>query len=155
MTRSLFGPDDDWTLAELRDWLNSLLQDGVHCPCCGQYAKLYRRKINAGMARALIVSYRIGGGDYVHVTQLGSHEIAQLQWWQLVEEMPAKRPDGGRTGWWRPTGLGMDWIYRRARVPKYVLVYDGALQAKPHGDPISVADALGSKFNLADLMEGL
>lgn len=155
MVRSLFGPDDDWTLAELKQWLNDQLGEGVHCPLCGQFAKQYRRKINAGMARGLILAHRIGRGEYVHVNRLGSHEVAQLQWWSLIEEKPARRPDGGRTGWWRPTGLGLDWIYSRVSVPKYVLVYDGALLSAPHGDRVTVAQAIGTKFNLADLMEGL
>jgi len=143
------------SLEEAKDWLRDRVDDGARCPCCQQFAKVYRRKINSGMARALIQCYLIGRGQYVHATELGSHETAQLQWWGLLEEQPAKRPDGGRTGWWRITPLGEDWMRGKARVPKYVAIYDGKLMAPPHGDWWGIREAVGTKFDLDDLMAGL
>lgn len=149
-------PADDWTLVEVREWVDAHLTDGVICPCCGQRAQMYRRKINAGMARALILSWRFGAvGEYIHVNRLGSHETAQLSWWGLIEEQPAIRPDGGRTGWWRPTERGVAWINQRIRVPKYVLVYNSVLYGEPFGELVSIADAIGTKFDLTELLAGV
>ncbi|MCI0664793.1 MAG: hypothetical protein L0220_27335, partial [Acidobacteria bacterium] len=52
---------DDMTLAEARHLLETLLPVGHACPCCDQFAKEYRRLINSGIARALILLYRAGG----------------------------------------------------------------------------------------------
>jgi hypothetical protein len=41
------------TITEAKDFLNENYKDGCICPCCNQTVKLYKRKLNSGMARVL------------------------------------------------------------------------------------------------------
>lgn len=138
----------------VRDWLRTRVYGGIHCPVCTQYAKVYRRKINAGMANSLIRMYRTGGRDWVHVpTQIGarSREEGKLAYWGLIEEQMSTRDDGGRQGYWRVTDAGERFIRLGTRVPKYALIYNG----RPlgfEGPEVTIREALGSKFNLDELM---
>lgn len=137
-------------------WLISKLDNGEHCPLCGQMAKIYKRKINATMARTLITLWRSAGGEFAHGPSLpgDTHEISQLVWWGLVEEEARVRPDGGRAGWWRMTDKGIAFVRGGLNVPKYAKIYDGRVLGFD-GDPVTVRDCLGSKFDYSELMRGI
>ena len=150
-----------WTpLAEVREWVEENADDGVTCPCCGQFAKRYRRKIHSTMARDLIkLSRRVGWGRYVRVNaelsgggrppHLG--DFAKLAYWGLIEEHPAQRGDGGRAGWWKITEDGDRFVSHDLRVPKYAVVYNGAVVSHD-GEMVNISDALGDKFDYWELM---
>lgn len=129
--------------------------DGVHCPVCDQFAKVYRRRLNASMVRALIDMYKAGGiRDYVHTPTLlkgRRGEEARLSYWELTEELTERREDGGKRGYWRVTRRGELFLHGVVTVPAYALVYDSQL-LRLGGEPTNVLDALGTKFDLAELM---
>lgn len=145
------------SLADAQKWLFERIVTGERCPCCEQYAKVYRRQINTGMARSLIAMYLHGPqGQWVHVpTQVGarSREEGKLRYWGLVEEQHDQRGDGGRAGYWRLTDNGRRWVTGQTTVPKFVAVYNNKV-LQSYGTPISITDALGTKFNYTELMRG-
>lgn len=148
------------TLEQAQEWLRKHVDEGAKCPCCTQLAKVYRRKINAGAARALVrMVVRYGEGEWVHVpttadfSRLGG-EWAKLRFWGLVVEQPEVREDGGRAGYWQVTPLGRAFALGRARVPKYARIYDQRLLGLVDEQTVDIHDALGTKFNLEDLMAG-
>jgi len=148
------GGPERVTLREAKRWLSDRLSDGAHCPCCGQIAKVYRRKVNSTMARALIQLYRHGGTtDFVHAPSLpgDTHEMSQLSWWGLIEEERIRREDGGRAGWWKLTERGALYVTNRLQIQEYAVVYDGTL-VRLEGQLRSIQAALGKRFNLRDLM---
>lgn len=145
------------TFAEAKSWLRERLDDGADCPLCTQHAQVYRRKINSGMARALIEQYRQAGQSLVHTRDYWlplSKEAAQLQWWGLIAQGDERREDGGQSGWWRVTYDGVAYVHNRLRVPKYARVYDGRLMNLDSTEMVSILDALGNKFDYSDLMAG-
>lgn len=146
--------NDDVTLGQARDWLRQRVDEGAKCPLCQQHAKVYRRKLNSGMARSLILMYRNAGRDWIHIpTQLParSREEGKLRYWGLAEEAKVEREDGGRAGWWRVTSMGVQFVLGSLVVPKYAHIYDDRL-LRLSGDPITIVDALGEKFDYAELM---
>jgi len=141
-------------LDQAKAWLRSQLQRGAACPCCGQFAKVYKRKLNSGMVRSLLAMYRVGGRDWIHLpTQIGarSREEGKLRYWGLVEEQLTVRPDGGRAGFWRVTAAGEAFIREQFKVPKYAQVYDGRCLGLT-GDLVGIRETLGSKFRLDELL---
>lgn len=144
------------TIAAGKAWLLERLDDGSDCPLCGQTAKMYRRKINAGMARSLITMYRLNALDWVHVRDIGaaSREEGKLAYWGLIEEQRATANHGGRAGYWRVTPRGESFLRGLITVDKYARVYDGKLYGFT-GGPVGIRDALGTKFSYEDLMKGI
>lgn len=146
------------TLGQLKSWLRTRAEGGAHCPVCEQHVQVYRRKINSGMAKSLIRMYRVGGLEWVHLpTQIGarSREEGKLAYWGLVEEEKTLRADGGRAGYWRVTLLGELFLRGKCTVPKYARVYDGRVLSLDANEQVSIYDALGTKFDYAELMAGL
>jgi hypothetical protein len=141
-------------LAQVKAWLVQRRHEGVVCPACCQFVKVYRRKINSGMARSLIAMYRAGGTQFIHLpTTIGSRsrEEGKLRYWGLVEEQLQVRPDGGRAGYWRVTHTGEAFVLGRTLMPQYAEIYNGEC-LRLTGDLIGIREALGSQFSYSELM---
>lgn len=153
-----FFRDSD-LLGDARSWLRTRLDKGDRCPLCNQHAQTYKRKINSGAARGLIMMWHVYGLDWGHLpstatlSRLGG-EFARLRYWGLVEEATTPRPDGGRAGYWRITDRGRLFVTRQLKVPMYAKIYDGKVQGF-EGTQVDIKDALGTKFSYVDLMAGL
>lgn len=175
------------TLNEATEWLAERFDAGVHCPCCGQLVKRYKRKLNSSMAYVLILlfhreQYGLAGdadsfktiGPYVHVPSYlvwctrrtpamaaaTRGDWAKLVHWDLIEAMPGQeREDGSkRAGFYKVTAKGDLFVNNALLVPAHIYLYNQEVQAQPDDTQIpmvSIRDALGVKFNYAELMEGL
>lgn len=165
-------PSTETTIGEGRAYLNSQLDRGkaAKCPCCTQTVKVYKRKLNAGMSRALICIYREGirsiyvndnHRPYLHVGTLltnqkinaGNTEYSKLAYWGLIEEMPKDPADTHKktSGQWRLTNLGKAFVEDRAKVSEYVEVFNKRV-LRPGGTHVSIRDTLGREFDYAELM---
>lgn len=153
----------DASLTEAKLWLRNRLEDGAECPCCRQLAKVYRRRINSGMAVALIKLYRAGGTDWVHKPTVlagvgaAARDESLLRYWGLLQEHDDKRPDGGRAGWWRVTELGARFVRGEVLVPAWVHLYDSRPVHLPGmrtfaEEQVSIQTCLGKRFDWAELM---
>lgn len=155
------------TVRQARDWLRERLEDGTECPCCRQHVQVYYRQINSGMAFGAVQLLRAHNREpfeFVHLpTVIGrrSAEESKLRYWDLAEEEIERRPDGGRSGWWRLTPEGVEWASGRSRVPFYALVYNGRLVRHQNVSKsgrlrpdVHVREALGHHFNYDALMRG-
>jgi hypothetical protein len=150
------------TLKEARDWLRGQVKNGgATCPACNQHAKIYRRPLNHVPAASLILLYRKCRNSFGHLGELVEKHIPTIanqggyivlsQHWGLIEEEKALRPDGGRVGHWSVTEKGVAFLQGEIRVPKYVHLYDNRVLLHD-GPPITIRDALGTRFNYAELM---
>lgn len=147
------------TLEEAQEWLRDRVDDGETCPCCTQFAKVYRRKLTGSIARVLIRMWHENPGDWVFLPALRTRgqDEAIAKHWGLIEPFPdAKREDGSsRVGWWRLTGLGVSFVRNNVRLPKYARIYNGRLLGLDDAETVSIVDALGSQFNYDELMQGV
>jgi len=139
-------------LSELRDYVMEHRWDpaGVHCPVCDQLAKVYYRHIAAGQARNLIALYRQRvmqpDDGWMNVNNLPStgREEGKMICWGLVEQ--------DERGWWRITDKGAMFVLRIITVERTAHLYDGACLGHSEGEPWSIRDALGKRFDYDELM---
>jgi hypothetical protein len=157
-------------LRETRKQLNERLMAGEQfgCPACDQNCKVYKRKLNSGMAAALCWMVKEYSGDWINVPEsaprfvLVTKEYATLRHWGLVEKMPcdsgledeadqAVVAASGVTGMWRPTNRGIEFVNRRLRVPRHVFLYNNRLLRFSDEDT-DIVEALGDHFDYEELM---
>ena len=146
-------------LSEMRDnWEVAIEGDGGHCPCCNRWGKIYKRPLNASMARSLLwlVNGSNRGDGWTHVPStaptwmLRSLQLPTLHLWGLVESSDTKTKLAS-SGLWKPTQKGIAFADDLCSVPKYVYVYDNTVRGF-EGPDIDIEQALGSKYNYAEIM---
>lgn len=153
MQRELFpeGP----TLAEARHDVMELARGkGGECPCCGAYTKVYRRRLNAGMARALIRLWRHDApGTWIWISRerFATHldvasEYSKLAYWGLLEP-----GDGEQRGAWRVTDKGALFVRGKVDVPSHVVLLHGRVLGWSD-EVVDVRAALGARFDYGELM---
>lgn len=150
------------TLADARALVMAQRYDGgITCPCCDQFAKVYKRKLNSGMARVLVEFYwkqRSAKDGWVHYRQaavrrtsgeLVSLEYSKLRFWGLIEKAPRET---GRAGCWRAPEKGIAFVEGRITVAKHVLIYNDRFMGLDETVRTDIRRALGSKFDYDELM---
>lgn len=147
------------TLQDAKDYLNENYKKGVKCPCCKQTVKLYKRKLNSGMARTLIAMFNGPEGnihvkDYLREKNLkNTHDFTLLKYWKLI--VPIANCDGGQElGLWSITDKGKQFCRGEIKVQKHVLI----LINKHIGfseEETTIQESLGNHFDYDELMKGL
>jgi hypothetical protein len=166
--------EDTDTLGDARKFLRAGWVRGVECPCCKQFVKVYKRKLDSVMASSLVLVYHYfqknKGATWVHLPRFlmeakaADRECAKLRYWGLLEEMPrevgAETP-GRTSGLWRITDKGKLFVEGDLAVPKYVWVFDGEpykseMFREPGDDTpeevVTIREALGDRFDYTELM---
>lgn len=158
--------DDSASLGEVRAWLLERRGRGVKCPCCGQYARVYKRRLNYAMAYGLYLVYEYfhlrarAPEPWLHVPRYlngkgvvaRGGDFAKLVHWGLLEAKEGERPDGSaRIGYYRLTPEGVAFVENRSRVPTYLYFYDGEVLDRDD-KTVSMPEALGDHFDYAELM---
>ncbi|ALA06583.1 hypothetical protein SEA_NICHOLAS_65 [Mycobacterium phage Nicholas] len=150
------------TLDEARDDLHDKMGEGAECPCCGQFAKVYRVKFPATAVKLMaeMLKQHRAGVQWVHAPTAGppGGNPVKARHWGLIEPMPdAVREDGSkRVGLWRLTTKGYGFIRNMVAVPKYALLFNNDCLALDDSEGnVTAAEAAGHKFNYRELMAGV
>lgn len=130
-------PLPTWTLAETVDWMVPMALAGknVRCPCCDQNVHVYYRHLNGPMARTLIHMYyydRLHPGEWMHVDNYlveagikNSRYYSLMLFWGLIEHAQVQREDDNpRSGLWRITEQGRQFVRERRREPEAFWMYN-------------------------------
>jgi hypothetical protein len=132
--------------------------DGCICPCCGQIAKVYKRKLNNGMAFELISLYKLSKlkDDFYHHTKfakLTGGEISKLSYWGLVIEKEKQKDEEDKktSGYWAITEKGKLFAENKIRLKSHIFLYDAKLLGFSDTE-IDIIESLGNKFNYRELM---
>ncbi len=165
------------SLGQAKEWLAEHLETGATCPCCLQYAQVYKRRLNAAMAFVLVLIEQwheaqglpVGQTEWLHVP---SHIVkeaagnpgraaavrgdwAKLKHWELIEEQPSQRGDGSRrVGFYRITQRGIDFVRGTISVQSYIWIYNEARLDRLVTERVTIREAMGIKFNYSELMGG-
>ena len=149
---SLFNGD---TLQAARREIREQIDEGVTCPCCGQYAKRYKRAIYSTMARGLIWLVREskrtpGGWVDIKRAPVRGGDYAKLGHWGMITQA---EPSGAskRSGLWRPTEKGIQFAYSAIRVPSHVFLFNGTVDGWAD-TTVDIREALGHRFDYLELM---
>lgn len=140
---------DSDTLGDARAWLREqVIGRGASCPCCSQFARVYRRKIGAAMARDLVAMHRAAGEAHFRIPDVLGYsggDAAKLRYWGLIEQ-------SDQTDDFRVTHRGRQFIDGLA-VPKYALVFDGRLMGFDDAEQVTIHDCLrAGRFSLEELL---
>ena len=157
------------TIKEVKEFLRANYEKGCKCPACGQTTRLYKRKLNSGMALFLIGLYKLtknaNNGSYTKVVFFSNKEVmskmkintASLDYSVLkhFDLISPRVSQGGKkdSGHWSITWKGIDVIERDIPLSKHVFLYNNKRQGFSD-EKVTIKEALGSKFDFDELMRG-
>lgn len=154
------------TINEIRDSMRAEWEDGTECPCCSQKVKLYKRRVNRGMAEVLVelaratLRRRVSSDHrpYLNIERelvyenkrlQGARDWQTLRFWGLIEPLDDGSESGRKsTGEWRITPLGL-WVVANPDKPllfEYVEVFNNRRRGVSD-EKRSLKDALQRPFS--------
>ena len=155
------------TLDDARAHVREFMRTGVRCPCCGQYCRIYKRKMHATMALALVMIYhwfrQNPNAGWLHVpaflvkvkrdSTIAGGDAAKLRFWGVIERAPGERDDGSdRIGRYRITEIGRQFVEGKIAIPRYVFLYNQSL-LRVSEEMTTIREALGDRFSYEALMK--
>jgi len=148
------------SLWQARTELLEDIEDGATCPCCGQLAKVYKRKLNREMARWLVwlVGKYINSSGHipsvwidVKDSKVRGGDYAKLALWGLAKRKPVEEGSKSRTsGLWQPTAQGIDFALGRRRVPSHLYIYNNTV-VRESEVKTSIKETLGDGFDYQEV----
>jgi len=154
MTTDLFT-----SIEEAKTWVKKNSEIGCICPCCNRLVKVYKRKLNSGMAQELIALYLLSQNDFetkfyhhTNFAKVTGGELSKLVHWGLVSEKENDTNDKKTSGYWGITKKGILFVENKITVEKYIYLLDAELVSLSE-ETTTIKDSLGSKFNYNDLIK--
>jgi hypothetical protein len=151
---------DGRILRDVKQYLQSRLPVGASCPCCGQFAKIYRRKFNSAMAttiRECAENFAMNPIPFHAPTVLKlrgkgrDRDMAFLEDWGLVRAVEGKGIGGRTAGMYEVTQDGISFVANQKEVPRYLFFYNAGVIGKSK-ETIRFQDAKIDRFNVAEVM---
>ena len=137
------------TLRQARDHMTERFDEGTKCPCCGQFVKRYKRKLNSGMARTLIQMFKHHPDRYIDVKPFllnhgykNSHDWTLLKHWGIL----TVREDGK----YKITQMGRNFL-SGFPTHSHIYMYNNKMMGFAEGQT-TISAALGEPFDLTELM---
>lgn len=155
-----FNPNNIFPLlSDAIEFVENNKSVGCICPCCNQIAKVYKRKLNSGMALELIQLYKLSKKKdtvFFHHTEfakLTGGEISKLSYWGLVQEKPKDENDTDKktSGYWSITEIGSNFVENKISIESHIYLYDAEFLGFSE-TKTNIIESLGKKFNYQELM---
>ena len=149
--------DNKYNILQLRQ----MSEEGSRkCGCCGSNIRVYRRKLNSGMARVLcwLVAHRMG--EWTHIAKIPAeidrgNEIGRLSYWGLVERKKNTDTFKRSSGVWRVTNEGISFVLHGTEMPSPAFCsVPGHTILGFEDDFVTIHDVLTKRFNYSELMRG-
>lgn len=149
------------TLGEAKEYVMKHKDTGVQCPCCDKFVKLYKRKLNTGMALFLMWLYKLGGKhDYIQAGEILSQgmkgtkslDYSVLAHWGLIKDSVNDDDTKKGSGFWKLTDRGIRFVEKEISVFSHIYLYNNIFFGYGE-DTVNIVQALGSKFDYQELMK--
>jgi hypothetical protein len=159
--------NDNSTIGEAKEHLVRHSKEGVGCPLCSRFVKIYPRTLNAGMCKSLILVYQLTKrlkpeNGWLHIQREFTNnyklnatamDYIQLERWDLIEEMMELGDDKKKNvGYWRINKKGIDFIFKKISLPKKVYVLRNET-LKFSENMVFITEVSGKGFNYWEMMK--
>lgn len=134
------------------EWEETIKGDGGCCPVCGKFGKVYRIKLSQALALSLKwMADNAGEDGWVDVQTKGPRWMLRAKTYPLLVHWGMLESRQPRSGVWRVTPQGRDFIAGTEVAPKAVYIYDNALMALD-AESTTFRGCFGVKFDFDELM---
>lgn len=141
-------------LAKMRhNWNKAIEAEGAFCPCCGKWGKVYKTKLSQHLA--LCLRWMFVHGDeadgWVDVQNKGPRWMLKSKTYPLLEHWDLIESKATRSGIWRVTLKGQDFVQGLINLPNAVHIYDNKVWGF-EADEVSFRQCFGNHFDFDEMM---
>lgn len=134
------------------DWDETISGDGGCCPVCGKFGKVYKYKLSQALALSLKWIVDHGDADgWVDVQTRGPRWMLRAKTYPLLVHWNMIEDKAPRSGIWRATAVGREFLEGLDVAPKAVYVYDNHVMAID-AEETTFRGCFGVKFDFDELM---
>lgn len=150
--KALHTIDHD-VVADLRKkWTTAIEKDGGHCPVCDKWGKIYKVKLTQGLALALRWIMVHGDAEgWVNVQTHGPRWMMRSKVYPLLMNWGLIESRGYRSGVWRATPYGRDFVLGLANADSAAYIYDNKVHGWS-GVATSFRGCFGKHFDFDEMM---
>ena len=141
-----------------QDWKHTIEHDGGKCPVCDRWGKVYKRNINSTMAKSLVwLCSASKNEEWVDVPKtaprwlVSSNQLPTLKWWGLIDRKEQLNDTKKFSGFWKPTVLGIDFVYNLKEIPKSVFTYNNNVEGFSL-EVVNINDCFSEHFNYKEVL---
>lgn len=145
--------DEGMFLARMRsNWNKAIEGEGAHCPCCGKWGKVYKIKLSQHLALCLRWIAVHGDEDgWVDVQNKAPRWILKSKTYPLLEHWALIESAQKRSGIWRATLRGQDFVGGLTQLPAAVHIYDNKVWGF-ESEETSFRGCFGKHFDYDEMM---
>lgn len=148
----MFDGEGSWLAKQRSDWNKSIEADGAHCPCCGKWGKIYKTKLSQHLALCLRWIDQHGDEEgWVDVQNTAPRFMLKSKTYPLLEHWGLIESQAHRSGIWRSTLKGADFLAGSNNQPSAVYIYDNKVWGFD-AESISFRACFGVHFDFEELM---
>jgi len=124
----MFDNEGEWLKKLRTNWGTAIEADGGFCPCCGKWGKVYKVKLSQHLALCLRWMYLRGDDDgWVDVQNSAPRWMLKSKTYPLLQHWKFLEPKSRRSGVWRITPEGTDFVRGLITAPSAVHIYDNSI----------------------------
>lgn len=157
------------SLDQAKTYIKQNIKEGVKCPCCNGYVKVYNRSINSANAICLIELFKISekhGYRFYHINELkelskkfmkmvNGGEFARMRHYGFIMDQPKSddKKNKKTSGYWILTTKGKKFVKGEIEVYKNMLILNNNVLGY-EGDMVNISDCLDEQFDYEKIMSG-
>jgi len=130
------------------------LENGQPCPHCSRNIDIYQRNLTRNHAQCLVNMYKKGQNIWQHYKDFcpdGFADYGKLKYWGLIESKEnTDHPEMLDSGMWKLTYSGIEFLFGRYNIPKYLFTYNDNVVEVKDGQRVSFSKLYGERLDFRE-----
>ena len=149
----MFNGEEAYLRKMRENWKKDIEAKGRRCSCCDRYGKVYRRPLSQHLALCLRWIYvQSEDNDWVDVQNTAPRWMMKSKAYPLLEHWNLIESKEHRSGIWKVTERGVNFIHGYLTVPAAVHIYDNRVWGF-ESENTDFRKCFGKHFNFEEMME--
>lgn len=150
----MFDSQEAFIRSLKEEWKKEIEGKGGQCPCCEKFGKVYKMKMSQHLALCLRWIFIHGDADgWVDVQNSAPRWMMKSKTYPLLEHWNLIESKGHRSGVWKVTSRGIEFVHGYRTVPVAVHIYDNRIWGFEKSET-DFKSCFGKHFDFEEMMEG-
>ena len=148
----MFNSQEAFIQSLKEEWKKEIEGKGGFCPCCEKFGKVYKIKMSQHLALCLRWIFVHGATDgWVDVQNSAPRWMMKSKTYPLLEHWGLVAAKAQRSGIWKATERGIEFVLGHRTVPSAVHIYDNRIWGFEESE-VLFKQCFGKHFDFEEMM---